>query len=387
LSGPPISDREEGPVMHLLFGGMALTLLLATGTAQSDSQATPQSFDPVAITKKVAPAVVLIKGTTSDGEALGSGFIISSDGKIATNLHVIKDLRKVGVQLASGDKFDSFSILAFDRRKDIAIIKISGFDLPSVSLGNSNHAQVGEPVLIVGSPLGLEGTVTTGVISSIRDDPSSSGFKVLQTDAAANPGNSGGPLVNQQSEVIGILTFKAKGSENLNFAIPVNYLRGLIDSPVSPVTLEELRAKLTDEPDVFKSETFPTRWKSLASGTTKIIRRDGDRLYIETMLPEAAKNAGCFNLSELQKQGDIYIGKGKDHCVCQYAKFKPFVGQVVETNRYASEYEIEITKMSSTRIEGRSMVPPKGTKIDCAKGQLSKPPSEWAAFTWIPQNE
>jgi S1-C subfamily serine protease len=361
-----------------------MALLASAGLAQSNSQTAQQTFDPAAITKKVAPAVVLIKGVTNDGEVLGTGFIISSDGKIATNLHVIKDLRKAGVQLASGEKFDSFSILAFDQRKDIAIIKIPGFDLPSVPLGNSNSVQVGEQVLMVGSPLGLQGTVTTGVISSVRDDPSGGGFKVLQTDAAANPGNSGGPLVNRQSEVIGILTFKIKASENLNFAIPVNHLRGLVDSPVLPVTLEQLQAKITSEPDVFKSDDFPRKWKSLASGTTKIIRRDGDRLYIETVLSEAAKNAGCFNLSELQKKGEIYVGKGKEGCVCQYTKFKPFVGQVLETNHYVNEWEIEISSLSSTRIDGRSSVPPKGTKIDCAKGGLAKPPSEWMTFAWIP---
>ena len=231
---------------------------------QTGSARAAQSFDSAEVAKKVAPAVVLIKGTTNDGgDALGTGFLVSSDGKIATNLHVIQDLRKVGVQLASGEKFDSFSVVAFDQRKDIAIIKIPGFDLPFVPLGNSNNVQVGEPVLIVGSPLGLQGSVTTGVISSIRDDPSGAGLKVLQTDAAANPGNSGGPLVNRQSEVIGLVTFKIKGGENLNFAIPVNYLRGLMDSPPSTMTLETLRARLADEPDVFKSDVFPTRWKSL----------------------------------------------------------------------------------------------------------------------------
>jgi S1-C subfamily serine protease len=97
------------------------------------------------------PAVVLIKGTTGTGEILGTGFIISSDGKIATNLHVVETLKNGGVQLASGDKFDSFSIVAFDSRKDIAIINIRGFDLPTVALGNSNSVQVGEPVLAVGS--------------------------------------------------------------------------------------------------------------------------------------------------------------------------------------------------------------------------------------------
>jgi S1-C subfamily serine protease len=231
------------------------------------------------------------------------GFIISSDGKIATNLHVLEGASKGGVQRASGDKFDSFSVLVFDARKDIAVITIPGFDLPTVPLGNSNDVQVGEPVLAVGSPLGLQGSVTTGVVSSIRDDPFDRGFKVLQTDASANPGNSGGPLLNRQSEVIGIVTYKIKGGgENINFAIPVNYLRGLIDSPSSALTLAEMRVKLSSASDVFKSDTTPVRWKSLTSGATKVVRRDGDRIYVETVLPDAQKNVGCFNMADLQQK-------------------------------------------------------------------------------------
>src|SRR5882762_695338 len=350
--------------------------------AQPNPQGASQPFDSASITKKVSPAVVLIKGTTANGDVLGTGFIISSDGKIATNLHVIQNLRNGGVQLASGDRFDSFSVLAVDDRKDIAIIKIPGFDLPTVLIGNSNDIQIGEPVLIAGNPLGLQGSVTTGIISSIRDDPSAGGFKVIQTDASANPGNSGGPLVNRESEVIGIVTFKIVGGENLNFAIPVNYLRGLMDSLGSPMTLESLRAKLANQPDVFKSDVLPTRWKSLYSGTTKIIRRDGDRLYVETILPEAEKSAGCFNLSEFQKKDDIFTGMTRFSCVCQYNS--KWDGRLL-SNRDTVQTEIEISKISPTRIEGRAMQSPPNTKFDCQKGTPSKPPSEWQTFAWIPE--
>jgi len=169
-----------------------LTFVIQAIQTHGFPQAASQ-FDSAQITKKIAPGVVLIKGTANSDEVLGTGFIISSDGRIATNLHVVESLTTGGVQLASGEIFDSFSIVVFDARKDIAIIKIPGFDLPTVVLGNSNNVQVGEPVLAMGSPLGLQGTVTTGVVSSMRDDPAGGGFKVLQTDASVNPGNSGGP--------------------------------------------------------------------------------------------------------------------------------------------------------------------------------------------------
>jgi V8-like Glu-specific endopeptidase len=365
---------------------LASVLLTATTQAHARAQAESQpSFDSTQITRKVSPGVVLIKGTTSSGEVLGTGFIISADGKIATNLHVVESLKNGGVQLASGEKFDSFLVLAFDARKDIAIIKIPGFDLPVVALGNSNNVQVGEPVLAVGSPLGLQGTVTTGVVSSMRDDPTGGGFKVLQTDASVNPGNSGGPLVNRQAEVIGIVTFKIRGGENLNFAIPINYLRGLADSPSTAMSLDELRLKLSSGgPDVFKSDLFPTRWKSLQTGTTKVLRRDGDRMYVETVLSEAQKNAGCFFLYDLQKKGDIFSGTFRSSCVCEYTRGLGLNARNF-TNRWSDETAIEITSITSTRIEGRGFARPKGTKFDCKKAEFSKPPSEWENFTWIPE--
>jgi S1-C subfamily serine protease len=361
-----------------------LALLPVALLAQSNPRITSPAFDSAEITKKVAPTVVLIKGTTVAGDVLGTGFIISSDGKIATNLHVIQNLHTGGVQLASGDKFDSFLVLAFDARKDIAIIKIPGFDLPFVPLGNSNNIQVGEPVLVVGSPLGLQGSVTTGVISSMRDDPSGGGFKVLQTDASANPGNSGGPLVNRQSEVIGIVTFKILGSENLNFAIPVNYLRGLMDSPASAISLDQLGSKLSNAPDVFKSDAFPTHWKSLVSGTTKIVRRDGDRIYVETVVSDTEKNAGCFQLDEFLKKGDIFTGTGRRSCVCQYTKGLGAYARTFD-NKFVIQYETEITSLEPNRIEGRTKGPPKGSTLDCQRGTYSKPLSEWVTFTWIPE--
>ena len=145
-------------------------------------------------------------------------------------------------------------------------------------------------------------------MSAIRDDFQGAGFKVLQTDAASNPGNSGGPMVNRDSEVVGIVTFKFRGSENINFAIPINYLRGLMESPSTTTTLDELRMKLANTTtDVFNSEgAFPTHWKSLTSGSTKILRRDGDRLYVETVLSEAQRNAGCFSMADLQGKGDLF---------------------------------------------------------------------------------
>ena len=203
------------------------------------------------IAKLVSPSVVVIQGKTDSGDVLGSGFIASKDGKIVTNLHVIRDMKTSKVQLANGEIFDTALVLATDERRDLAILKIAGFDLPVLELGNSDALAVGEPAVIVGSPQGLEGTVTAGILSSIRH--SGDGFKILQTDAAVNPGNSGGPLVNNKGQVVGVVSFKLRSSENLNFAIPINYVRGLLNNLHEPMSLEQMRRTLVVIPPAEQS--------------------------------------------------------------------------------------------------------------------------------------
>jgi serine protease Do len=196
------------------------------------------------IAKRISPSVVVIEGETDSGAVLGSGFIVSKDGKIVTNLHVISDLKAVRVYAASGEIFDRVSVVATDERRDLAIVQVAGFDLPALELGNSNAVTVGERVVVVGSPRGLEGTVTAGILSSVRE---SEGFKVLQTDAAVNPGNSGGPLVNERGQVVGVVSFKLRSAEGLNFAIPINYVRSRLNKTHEPVSLEQMRKGLNSQ--------------------------------------------------------------------------------------------------------------------------------------------
>jgi hypothetical protein len=196
----------------------------------------------VQIAQRASPSVVVIQGKTDSGDVLGSGFIISKDGKIVTNLHVARDMKTSTVQLANGEIFDSVSVLATDERRDLAILQVAGFDLPTLDLGNSDVLAVGEPIVMVGSPKGLEGSVTAGILSSIRD--TGDGYKVLQTDAAMNPGNSGGPFLNNRGQAIGVASFKLRSAEGLNFAIPINYVRdvrGLLNSLHEPISLEQMR--------------------------------------------------------------------------------------------------------------------------------------------------
>src|SRR5262249_38199584 len=154
--------------------------------------------------------------------------------------HVIADSKEITVKLSNGEEYRRAYLLSDDEAKDIAILRIEAADVPVLKLGNSNQVKVGEEVLLIGAPRGLDQRVSNGIISGIRvlDD----GTKVIQTTAPASPGSSGGPLLDRLGSVIGILTFSVVAGQNLNFAIPVNYARGMLDtlalaSAVRPLTV------------------------------------------------------------------------------------------------------------------------------------------------------
>jgi Do/DeqQ family serine protease len=156
----------------------------------------------------------------------GSGFIISADGRILTNAHVVDGADKVQVILKDGRKFQG-KVLGKDELTDVAVVQIQANNLPIVALGNSDQLQPGEWAIAIGNPLGLDNTVTTGIISATGRSSNLIGagdkrVSYIQTDAAINPGNSGGPLLNARGEVIGMNTAIIQGAQGLGFAIPIN---------------------------------------------------------------------------------------------------------------------------------------------------------------------
>lgn len=156
---------------------------------------------------------------------LGSGFIVSEDGLILTNAHVIAHARDVVVKLTDRREFHA-QVLGSDPRTDIAVLKIDASHLPAVAIGNPGELQVGQWVLAIGSPYGFENSVSAGVVSAKgRSLPDGSGVPFIQTDAAVNPGNSGGPLFNARGEVVGInsqIYSRTGGFQGLSFAIPID---------------------------------------------------------------------------------------------------------------------------------------------------------------------
>lgn len=156
----------------------------------------------------------------------GSGFMINSNGEIMTNSHVVEGADTVNVTLKDGRSFVG-KVVGTDPVTDVAVVKIQGNNLPAVTLGNSEQLKPGEWAIAIGNPLGLDNTVTTGIISATGRSSSQVGVpdkrvNFIQTDAAINPGNSGGPLLNASGQVIGMNTAIIRGTQGLGFAIPIN---------------------------------------------------------------------------------------------------------------------------------------------------------------------
>ena len=171
-------------------------------------------------------------------EGQGSGFIIDKEGHILTNYHVIAEARTVEVTLHNRKKYRA-TVVGTDRSHDLAVIQIKAPDLFPMVLGDSRNLQVGQKVYAIGNPFGLSGTMTRGIVSSIRSVQEPDGMTIdeaIQTDAAINPGNSGGPLLNWHGEVIGINTMIASSvgqSAGIGFAIPINTAKAVLNDLVT----------------------------------------------------------------------------------------------------------------------------------------------------------
>ncbi len=196
------------------------------------------ALEVVDIVKRNQDAIVLVATYGVDGKpkGIGSGFIVFSTGVVVTNRHVVADAGRLVVQLSNG-AYLPVNDVRTDEQHDLALLYLEAQKLPAVALGNSENLLVGERVVAIGHPQGLVNSVSEGIVSAFRE--TKSGRKIIQTTAAVSPGSSGGPLFNQNGEVIGIVVSTLRSGQSLNFAIPVNDLRGVLARP-EPRSLEKL---------------------------------------------------------------------------------------------------------------------------------------------------
>ncbi len=247
-------------IVGLLAGGVGGYVAVQTSDEAASNQVVlPQteanlserpSGSVADIAAQVSPAVVSLVVDGAGGSGTGSGFVIRSDGYILTNNHVVESAAQRGTitaQFSDNRKLDA-TIVGRDAASDLAVVKVDAEDLPTVVLGNSDGVVVGDLALAIGSPLGLQGTVTSGIVSALNRPVTAGGggetsfINAIQTDAASNPGNSGGPLVNAAGEVIGVNSaiatlsdsgFGQSGSIGLGFAIPVNQAKRIAEELIS----------------------------------------------------------------------------------------------------------------------------------------------------------
>ncbi|GAA3102230.1 S1C family serine protease [Streptomyces rectiviolaceus] len=288
----PPRRRAKGPLALLaavaiaaaaVGGGTAYAFQELTGKDGTSSSATNTNVVPTSqkgtvsgVAEAVSPSIVEISAKSSSGEATGSGVIITGDGEIITNNHVISGASSVKVTTNDGKSYDA-KVVGTDSKKDLALIKVEGASgLKAASLGNSDNVKIGDDVVAIGSPEGLTGTVTSGIISALDRDvtvstdedqgqqqqqggggwpfeyggeqfngdtgSSKTTYKAMQTDASLNPGNSGGALIDMNGNIIGINsamyspsssqsgTGSSSGSVGLGFSIPINTVKADLDT-------------------------------------------------------------------------------------------------------------------------------------------------------------
>lgn len=241
LLGKSVSTAESSPIATL-----------GVGSPRSDMQSEkplvgiknafkiPKTVKTVAeIANEQGPTAVYIATYSKIGleVGLGSGFVVSKDGKIITNFHVIDNAYSASIKLKNGEVYDNVSVIDYDERRDIALIKVEGLGLSAANLGDSTKTVVGDKVVVIGNPAGLENTVSDGIISASRD---MDGYKLLQITAPISPGSSGGPVFNSNGDVIGIATSTIIDAQNLNFAVPIDYVKPLLEKN-EPTRLREFQ--------------------------------------------------------------------------------------------------------------------------------------------------
>jgi hypothetical protein len=180
------------------------------------------------IYKQASPSVVLVEIYNEEGSVFktGTGFLVSAEGKILTNYHVIANTRRATVRLTNGDAYDTVEVIDIDKQKDLALIKIKAANLPFLTLGQSSAVEVGEKIYSISNPFGIfRNSLFEGLVSAVR---AGSSYRFFQITAPVSPGSSGGPLINTKGEVVGLVFASAVSGPSLNFAIPIDYAKGML---------------------------------------------------------------------------------------------------------------------------------------------------------------
>jgi S1-C subfamily serine protease len=252
----------------------------------------PVKLSPGEIAAKYSDAVVVLESYNDQGQKLGqgSGFIFLPDGRVFTNYHVIRGAARMQVQMHDQSTHDVEYIAGFDMQHDLAALKIDGGGFPFVRLGNSSAVKVGDHVTALGAPLGLDSTLSDGIISALRD---AGPIHLFQTSAPISHGSSGGPLFNDDGDVIALAVSIVEAGENLNFAVPIDLAKGLLKSghqtsfaellSLSAVHQSLLATSLSVPPQAIGWDLVVPQQGGLLSGSFSISGGAGNDLGVSVM--------------------------------------------------------------------------------------------------------
>ena len=251
-------------MLRTLLSSLALCLIFAGHTQAWQQSESPTSDLPTVqeVAESVKPSIVEISVSGRDGKnrGVGTGFVISDDGLIATNLHVIGDARAFTIKTSDEKELTVKTIHASDRAMDLAIIRVEEQNLPALPLGDVSQLKQGTPIVVMGNPHGLKNSVVSGVNSGFREIE---GRQMIQLAIPIEPGNSGGPVLDRSGTVYGVVTMKSTVTQNLGFAVTIDLLKSLLDKP-NPIpydkwlTIGALNAELW-------TQVFGARWQQRGS--------------------------------------------------------------------------------------------------------------------------
>ena len=241
---------------HLLV----TTALVSTAVVCIAAQSQPK-FSIPALVKEMAPGVVHIAVLNTAGKATGygSGFVVDPGGTIVTAYHVIRGAAGAMIKTADGEIYDRVDVVQYDLRRDVVVLKIQPFrPLKALQLASDDEVVIGEDAAAIGNPQGLEASVSAGIISGFRQ---AEGFRLIQTTAPVGAGSSGGPLFNMAGSVVGMVTAAVDNAvaQNLNFAVPVVYIRTLLRSEAQPVPVPDFIKRVAASPLTASANPHPQR--------------------------------------------------------------------------------------------------------------------------------
>lgn len=302
------------------------TVIISTSnatTGQTIPQTSRKEYSATEINRFSESVVTLINHQNNGGETQGSGFVITSDGQIATNYHVIKSAASIDIYFQSGEKISGdFTVIGYNENLDLAVIKPDISKAPALTLGNSDSVAVGQNIYAIGTPKGLSNTLSTGVVSALRD-------QYIQISAPISHGSSGGALFNSAGEVIGITSAGVDDGQNLGFAIPVNMLKNL-----------------QKDKNIRLSQLFPTSNQSASKMSIEEYEKYLKDKYTYIQVPYGALHISNFGAA-ISPQGNLSIS-----CFIRGSDITPFIADCNGANSEKLAQSISTIAFDASKYYG-----------------------------------